>query len=1120
MRRTVSGQILPHLPRIYRYHSHLEVWAKQPRFQLLAPIRNTFGDSARDRGEEAAVALSVTTRDNHINLLWTPASFGHPCPTLQKAYPGAESLLYPRKPFFNRWSVPQGMTIAQLKQHAVDFNWTLDEPKHGLADIDWFTRPGIARVGVEGITYGYIAGGNLHITSLDDFGNPYNMPGYTPDVDEHGYPGGTAVAPVSRDEVWVLYNVGETLYLRRWLRGAEPVQWVVARRDEWRWFDAGADGVRASHEAVGWSGTQWWDNTGFRVVARADGARLVSYQAGPGMAAMRTYQNGRISEPRPVMFADREYAFQYCRMTHMTGEIEGRHYAVVERGMENSDGKIGSWFTSLAYSQDGEIWTDWKVAGTGRIRGCLAVAQGQIFLITPGRAFVSPGVVGLGEPATFDLKRVRQWRLNSRNGGIASIGETELTYYEDDPIPVPGDELRRYIELNGSYDYLITTEEVDSVGPTRKHNESAIGIASRGPLKAGIVYSPPVDEIFASGECRHIEFELQTVVEKEGRFNREEGIQYTENGHVLTTSKMPYRIEKHPDPDYPEVNIEVEAPTGAPAIAILPQPLRPGNFWASVRLVYWHDYAGLVFAYEDPELDPDLDNDTPASYWCLRFEAGVEVSHLVVYKVTEGHLSEVRRVAFDVNVSVAEFAVNYQNGFLEIWVSQPSNLPPYKDAPESLWGAHTKNLEVNGCGWTILDRFEVIDLPTKPTYVGLLSSAVGQKFRNLRMVEVDTVVTMGRLVESIGKRSGMEITRVEDLHIPKDSSLPISYTGLGRWQAEGAWYRILGPWMLETRQSGFDIECDINLGEGEGLSMVLGATTSRPNLWGVGGLELVFEPNAIRLRRPWNREDPPGHIVPQVREVDFRLLPTPLGTSHVRVVLYPDATDPSRSYLFVYMDGAWVWTVAISYATSGGYFGMNGSGRFKDLKILALPYFIGDHVWSYRRSAADEIKTLTRSFNQTLIEESDGSVTLCSIEYSAGAIGDLPSTMEMKTQDLVEVEASVIRVVGAEIYATWADPRLMALVGHRLMEIDVPYLLTEKQCLDYARYIADRIYAETTKRGAAGALDPRVRIQSLYDTLDSDGATRGYLVDSFSMSVNEIRKPHAEIRVELRRAEP
>jgi hypothetical protein len=134
-----------------------------------------------------------------------------------------------------------------------------------------------------------------------------------------------------------------------------------------------------------------------------------------------------------------------------------------------------------------------------------------------------------------------------------------------------------------------------------------------------------------------------------------------------------------------------------------------------------------------------------------------------------------------------------------------------------------------------------------------------------------------------------------------------------------------------------------------------------------------------------------------------------------------------------------------------------------------------------------------------------------------GVIGDLPATMEVSAHSMGEAEASVIRVAGAEVYATYVDARLLGLVGFRVLEVDMPYLWTEKQCLDHARRLADLFYAESLRRSAAGAADPRLEINDVYNTLDADGVRRGYLVDAISFTVNQVREPHADVRVELRR---
>jgi hypothetical protein len=241
----------------------------------------------------------------------------------------------------------------------------------------------------------------------------------------------------------------------------------------------------------------------------------------------------------------------------------------------------------------------------------------------------------------------------------------------------------------------------------------------------------------------------------------------------------------------------------------------------------------------------------------------------------------------------------------------------------------------------------------------------------------------------------------------------------------------------------------------------------------------------------------------------------PFTRARARLVLY--AVNERRSVLAIYLNGRWMWALTLDYATQGGYFGVRGSGRWKNLQVSSLPQFIGDHIWSYRRSAVDEIKELVRNFNYQLLEDADGRVRLCAQDSVRGIIGDMPATMEVSAHSTTEAEASVIRVAGAEVYATYVDARLLGLVGFRVLEVDMPYLWTEKQCLDHARMLADLFYAESLRRSASGAADPRLEVNDVYNTLDADGVRRGYLVDAISLTVNQVREPHADVRVELRR---
>lgn len=1127
MRSSLTGSELPAVPQIYSYQSRVEIWNKQPRFTPLVSVRNEHGDSALDWGEEAAVSVSLATYgDDQVQVAWCPATHGAiDDPTFLRAYNTTYTAQYPRTVRHRKINVPVGKTIDELKPYALDWNWHQDEPVHGLWPVDVRTRVDIHRSAGEATTYACISGAKLYVTSVDDYFNDFDMPGY-PSHDEviGAFTEGTAPAVVGRSEVWVLYHIDETLHLLRWHRELGTQSWVIARRSDWRKFNmSDADDKHASYEHVGWSKWQWWDNTSFRVRAMPDGGRLLSYQSGPGMAVMRVWRDGILSDPYPVMFSDKEYAFQHCRVVDVIAPMPGadghsRYFAIVERGIEGSDGKISAWFTSLAYSTDGVVWADWAPVGLGRVRGALCVRQGYLCLISPGRFWIALGTTILGTPAGYTLGRIEGWRINQRAGSVATVGETQGVSFDTDHRPQPGDELRRYLTVNTLYDYRISTEEVDSIEPRRAHNQAALSVQSRGPLKAGIVYRPPVDEVFSSGDVRFVEFEEQTVVEKVGRFVREEGAPSVENGHVLCVEKGAWRVEKLPDPDYPDILIDTEVPTGEPAIAILPQPVRPGSFWVNARLTAWADHAGVVFGYHDPLIDSDPDNDdeeTALNYWAVRWLN----PKLQLVRVKDGATTLLQEAELSPAVQMPEIAVRVQNNVIQVLVSEPAGLPVYG---ADLAASHAKNVELDNVGWRMVMNTSVNDLPTEATYVGILGLP-GAKFRNLQMVEIDHIQTLGRLVDAISRRSGMHLDRPQDLTFGQNFfAADLSIQGTAAMVAEGAWYRQKDPWILQRRFLGFDVEMDLDfLNSSEELSVVFNSQHAEAYPWGAGGLELAISPQRFTVRRRGLTEQVVEGtqgwmgLYEDVHDVASYAHSMLFTRARARLVLY--AVNERRSVLAIYLNGRWMWAFTLDYATLGGYFGMRGSGRWQNLQLSSLPQFIGDHIWSYRRSAVDEIKELVRNFNYQLLEEANGRVRLCAQDSVRSVIGDLPATMEVSAHSTAEAEASVIRVAGAEVYATYVDPRLLGLVGFRVLEVDMPYLWTEKQCLDHARMLADLFYAESLRRSAAGAADPRLEINDVYNTLDVDGVRRGYLVDAISFTVNQVREPHADVRVELRR---
>ena len=443
------------------------------------------------------------------------------------------------------------------------------------------------------------------------------------------------------------------------------------------------------------------------------------------------------------------------------------------------------------------------------------------------------------------------------SNSVATVGETQGVSFDTDRRPQPGDELRRYLSVNNIYDYRISTEEVDGIEPRKAHNQAALSVQSRGPLKSGIVYRPPVDEVFSSGDVRFVEFEEQTVVEKVGRFVREEGAPSVENGHILRVEKGAWRVEKLPDPDYPDILMDTEVPTGEPAIAILPQPVRPGSFWVNARLTAWADHAGVVFGYHDPLIDSDPDNDdeeTALNYWAVRWLN----PKLQLVRVKDGATTLLQEMELSPSVSMPELAVSVHNNEVQVLVSRPAGLPAYG---ADLAASHAKNLEVDNVGWHLLISTYVNDLPTEATYVGI-QGLPGAKFRNLQMVEIDHIQTLGRLIDAIGRRSGMHLDRPEDLTFGQNFSTgDLSIQGSAAVVVEGEWYRQKDPWILQRRFLGFDVELDLDfLNSGEELSVVFNSQHGPAYPWGAGGIELGISATALYRAPAWaDRGSGGGH---------------------------------------------------------------------------------------------------------------------------------------------------------------------------------------------------------------------------------------------------------------------
>ena len=1103
---------LASVPKFYEYSTEAGFRKTRLNFNYLS-TRNGHGDSGLIVGGAAAVSHSSLQVDgNTLIFLWQPNTYGSAAyldPEIAENYTSSPIYTTALKPAYKSLSVPDDLSLEDLQ--LLIANWNTDVSWTAFEDsLDPCTRMGLGPYSdpfdesqTAGFCVSWMAGGTIKTRGFDysqiALDTTVAMSGGYHDVDpligaHAAY--GTAMVPISRDEHWVISGSNENLRLRRWINGGADTTWLLSTHAEWM---LNSGGFLLSDD-VSWYRRRWWDTTSFRVVVRpSDGARLIYYSAGPGMATVRTYLNGRLSDPYPIMFNDREYSYQQTRVIDVK-YISGKFYAILSRGLEDSSGRVTHPFTSIAYSDDGILWCDWQSIGSGIIPATIAVLGGWIFLVSPGQLFVSEPVAKLGNPAYTPLLTVSEWSVT--NGGEGKASEFEVSGQIDSVNNIePGDEVQIGLTVDGD-GYSIPSLYVDDIEFDYGSGVAKMKISGRGIIKTAMDYTPTTDEILESGDLRHVDFELQTVVVKRGQMEREEETAY--NGWTINVT----------DDD-----------EGNGAIAILPQPVRAGNVWAAVRFPEWVPGEGIVFGYVDmtqysrsadggyeTRQDFVTDNEvTGLDYHMFRLKLDI-VAEVWTWSV------DLVRVVDDVETILGtkivvtgevppedyieylmpDFAVHVLNGYVSLYMNRPVDIQHYAKYGDWL-DAQRLNVWSDQVAWYPVMGYSLETLPAVSTYVGF-TGKLNTRARWLQMVEPGHINTIGRTAKKVLYKGGVSAENKND------------YTALDLTDinADGFPYSISGDWLLHTsdwmltrRFDGFDMEFDINLGEAEELLLGMAAVNDGYDPWCAGGISLSFSAQRFSVRRHSSSVD----IVAELH------IGQPIAQAHVRVIYMPDDLDTTRSFLTLYLDGQWMGMWCIPHESMSGYVGMSGSGAYSGLSLYALPQYHLNFNWNYKSSAIDAVRNLLKDVNYILVERAEG-ISIAKKRQAHDHIGDLQDSIETLSADRTDEWASIIRVVGAEVVSNYVDPRLIGY-GARLMEVDMPYLWTETDCLNQAIEFADTFYSNLTARTASGHLDPRVESMDTYRVIDTDSVLRYYLVAGYNFAVQNPREPRASMRLRL-----
>lgn len=499
MRTPISG-IFATMPKDYKGISEIEFISERPRFTYKGT--GAAADSMYDVGNERPVISSMASSNTHTLVLY---SFGSGLSqanlNVRPELPTDTSL---RLDVFTN-------PDAAINSHTLNVSLTRQ------------TRASIRYTGSK-FYIAYISGSSCVVREVTTTGTlPGGVTSYTHGVATGDLVGAVASFGASETDIWISYRVGQNWYAKQLSTG--NVYFLTADY-----------------------GLKWWHNTGFSIVY-VSGKYVLAYQHRPGLAACRTIQDNRISGPLYVMASSDDYAYQFVRFTGMR-VTNSRIFALVERGIYNSDGVPSHWVTNLMWTPpDYLAWADWVGVCRQPVRGNLDIQNGNIVIASVGQFFQSSGVRLLGAASWQNIPGVYGWSsdsgLNEASGGRLNVARQSGQTYPD-----AGDIVRRKFRISGTdftnvvandAVFIMSTESIDRPIDSVSGEVEINQMTSRGPVKPLLSYQASIDDILDSGISRYDNFTYHTIVSEAGNWD------VSNNRVSVTDHKGAFAVAKMPD---------------------------------------------------------------------------------------------------------------------------------------------------------------------------------------------------------------------------------------------------------------------------------------------------------------------------------------------------------------------------------------------------------------------------------------------------------------------------------------------------------------------------------------------------------------------------------------------
>ena len=641
------------LPNIFNFHSEVE-WARgRPVFT--GAWTGAYGDSYFDLGTSRPCIYSAAYGATAMAWIWSP---GTSCPTAiaDKAVSSA-----------NMYLGVNSLNASFTEQN--DTGITLS--RRTRADVCWGTGSPLAA---------YINGANVEIRTVPTL--PAITLGSVTASFAHGISDttGASVSIISATEVWVGYIENGIHRAKRW-DGTTVTSFVLSYSKDY----------------------DWWHSTYFRAEKLGTNTILMFMKTAK-LAATRTVIGLTIGEMSPIIGSSDEYAFQSTMVTGSSvATVDGhpRIFAILSRSIEDPDGEVAVRFSSIAYTDNGTDWTDWSAIPHRDFRGSIGVVGDSIYALAESKINVSNGTVVTGNATWDTLDGVASWNMSSRIDSATTCGTQVNMSASGQWFPMPGDMIRRNGTMN-SVKFRMSTESVDSAPVRTSQSGSMSAIASRGPLKNGLVYQSPVDELFQSGMVRSLDFKYNSVVSISG---------------VWTHDEM-------------SKEMTVDDDLEADAIAVFPDPLS-GDMMFISSAVEATEGCGPVFFFE------------VASNFFRLNRIG---SNHVLERYQNGHLSTLATFA-SLSGQKPSIMVRFALGVIYFYSS--TDLTP------------SAGLEKYTFGWKIIGSYNITEAPPTSYKVGF-SGKTGTKISYMGVRVNGIAQTIASVVNSMAIRSGMKMS-IQDI---------------------------------------------------------------------------------------------------------------------------------------------------------------------------------------------------------------------------------------------------------------------------------------------------------------------------------------------------------------------